>query len=93
MEINVGGDDSAFQEMVQLNNSKKPAELLKTCLSQIQSAPDWLTPRLFCGLAYLGLGEKAKAKEMLKEFDARTGPAYDAEPCHQMSTYLRASLQ
>lgn len=93
MEIIMGGDDSAFKEMARLNNSRQYADLLKMCLSQIQSAPEWLTPRLFCGLAYLSLGDKVKAKEMLKEFESKTGPAYGAESCHQMSTYLHTALQ
>ncbi len=92
-EVNFGGDDSAFKEMARLNNSGQYADLLKMCLSQIQFAPEWLTPRLFCGLAHLGLGDKIKAKELLKEFDSKTGPAYDTEPCHQISTHLHAILQ
>src|SRR6266513_3183142 len=56
-EVKVAGDDTAFQEMARLNNSRQYPDLLKMCLSQIQSAPEWLTPRLFCGLAYLGLGD------------------------------------
>jgi hypothetical protein len=92
-EISMGGDDSTFQEMVRLNNSQHYSDLLKLCLSQIQSAPGWLTPRLFCSLAYLGLGDRPKAKEMLKEFDAKTGPAYDTEACSQASTYLHNTLQ
>ncbi len=91
-EVDMGGDDSAFQEMIRLNNSKQYADLLKTCLAQIHSAPEWLTPRLFCGLAYGGIGDKTKAKEMLREFDSKTGPAYDVDQCHQMSVYLHEAL-
>jgi len=92
-EINMGGDDSAFQEMVRLNNSRQYSELLKVCLAQIQTTPGWLTPRLFCGLAYLGTGDKVKAKAMLVEFDSKTGPAYDVDACQQMSVHLRKILQ
>jgi hypothetical protein len=91
-EINMGGDDSAFQEMARLNNSKQYEDLLKTCIAQISSTPEWLTPRLFCGLAYLGTGDKAKAKQLLTEFDSKTGPAYDADACHQMSAFLHSQL-
>src|SRR5258708_37338250 len=91
-EINMGGDDSAFQEMVRLNNSRQYSELLKVCLAQIQTTPGWLTPRLFCGLAYLGTGDKVKAKAMLVEFDSKTGPAYDVDACQQMSVHLRKIL-
>jgi hypothetical protein len=92
-EISIDGDDTVFKEMIRLNNSRQYGELLKTCSSQILLTPEWLSPRLLCGLAYLGLNDRVKAREMLKEFDSKSGPAYDAEPCHQMSTYLRATLQ
>ena len=93
LELNMGGDDSAFKDMVRLNNTGQYADLLKACLSQIHSAPEWLTPRLFCGLAYLGTGDKIKAKEMLTEFDAKTGPAYNVDACQQVSDYLHRILQ
>jgi hypothetical protein len=92
-EIILGGDDVSFQNMVRLNNSAQYSELLKTCLTQIDSAPEWLTPRLFCGLAYLGTGDKVKAKEMLTRYESRTGPAYDVDPCRQMSVYLHGQLE
>jgi hypothetical protein len=92
-QITTGGDDATFQDMIRLNNSAQYADLLKACLAQINSAPEWLTPRLFCGLAYMGIGNKTKAKEMLTEFDSRTGPAYDVDACHQMSVYLHGQLE
>jgi hypothetical protein len=91
--VQLGGDDSAFQEMIRLNNSRQYGELLTKCLANIKSSPEWLTPRLLCGLAYISTGDKAKAKEMLAEFDSKTGPAYEADACHQMSDYLRKALQ
>jgi hypothetical protein len=93
VEINMGGDDSTFQNMLQLNHARQYSELLKVCSAQIQSAPEWLTPRLFCGLAYLGTGDKINAKAMLAEFDSRTGPAYGADACKQMSDFLHAQLR
>jgi len=92
-EVNMGGDDSAFQEMIRLNNSRQYPKLLEVCLAQIQTTPGWLTPRLFCGLAYLGTGDRVKAKVMLAEFESKTGPAYDVDACHQMSDHLRKTLQ
>ena len=91
LEMRLAGDDSAFQEMIRLNNSHQYLDLLKTCLAEINSKPEWLTPRLFCSLAYANTGNSAKAKEMLAEFDSRTGPAYDAE--HQISDVLHKNLQ
>jgi len=92
-EVTMGGDDSAFQEMVRLNNSHQYAELLKTCLAEINSQPGWLTPRLFCSLAYLATGNTDDAKKMLKEFDSRTGPAYEVDACKQASDHLHKVLQ
>jgi hypothetical protein len=45
-EISMGGDDTAFRKMVSLNNIKQYPDLLKECLNQISSAPEWLTSRL-----------------------------------------------
>ena len=92
-EIQLGGNDSAFQEMVRLNNTRQYASLIKACLAQIDSSPEWLTPRLFCGLAYLGTGDKVKAKSMLDEFDSKTGPAYDTEPCQRIFNFLHDNLK
>jgi len=92
--IMMGGDDSIFQNMIQLNNSRQYSGLLKLCAAQIQSTPEWLTPRLFCALAYLGIGDKEKARSMFAEFEVKTGPAYDdADACKQMAAFLRANLQ
>jgi hypothetical protein len=68
LEVIMDGDDSMFKQMAELNDSRRYGELLKLCLAQIQTAPEWLTPRLFCALAYLGTGDKQKARAMLKEF-------------------------
>ena len=92
--LDVGGNDSAFLEMVQLNNTQRYMELLMFCLRQIQSAPEWLTPRLFCSAAHFGLGDKEKARTMLSEFDSRTGPAYDTDGrCKQVSDYLHTQIR
>lgn len=93
LDISTGGDAKAFQMMVELYNSRKFPELLQDCLAQIQSTPEWLTPRLLCGLAYLGLGDRDRAATMLKEFDTRTGPAYDTDGCKQMSDFLHQQLR
>jgi hypothetical protein len=92
LDINMGGDDSAFQKMIALNNSKQYADLLQACFTQIDSTPGWLTPRLFCGLGYLGIGDKAKAREMLAGFESQKGPAYDSDGCSEMSTFLHRQL-
>jgi len=93
LTLNPGGDTSAYMEMFRLYNSRQFADLIKTCLAQIRSTPEWLTPRLFCAMAYFYTGDKAKAKEMLADFDAKTGPAYTSDGCGQMSDFLHKALQ
>ena len=93
LNVVTGGDDSAFQEMASLNNSGEYPELLMKCLAHIKSEPEWLTPRLFCGLAYWATGEKAKASDMLAEFESKTGPAYDDRTCKQASDFLHGVLR
>lgn len=88
--ISMGGDDVIFQAMARLNNTGQYKELLDRCSAQIALTPEWLTPRLFCGIAYTALGDKVKAREMLSEYEARVGPAYDVPACKQMSDYLQA---
>lgn len=92
LSINVGGDDSVFKQMIELNNTGKYADLLNLCTAQKQSTPDWLTPKLFCGMAYSALGDQAKAKAELAAFDAKAGPAYSEGACKQMSDFLRNRL-
>lgn len=87
------GSDSLYQEMVKLYKTQHYSELAAFSLSEIESKPEWMTPRLFGSLAYLKLGETAKAKEMMKEFDSKAGPAYAVEPCQQMANFLHSHLQ
>lgn len=93
LNVDMGGDDAVFQDMIRLVNAMQYADALKICLAQMQSAPEWLTPRLVCAVAYLGQGDKEKARAMLTEYDSRTGPAYDTDGCKQMSDFLHAQLR
>jgi hypothetical protein len=88
-----GDADPAADEMSKLNNARQYQELLKLCTSQIDSKPEWLTPRLFCGLAYLALGDRSKAKKMLDVYSARKGPGYDGDPaCKAVEDFLQSKL-
>ena len=94
-KVNAGGGtewgfnqnpDPSAPEMAKLLNARQFPELLEVCISQIESKPEWLTPRLFCASAYRGLGDATKAKEMLAFYDAQKGPGYDGDPdCKQLS--------
>jgi hypothetical protein len=93
LDSKTGGNDFDFLNMISLFKSNQYPKLLKTCLASIDSEPSWLTSRLFCGLAYAHLNDKVKAQAMLREFESKAGPSYDALPCHDMSVILRALLK
>ncbi len=92
MEVVVGGDNTDFRREVDLLNSQQYRTLLDDCTAQIKDKPEWLTPYLTCGVAYLGLGDKTNAVAMLKAFDSKSGPAYEVDGCKEMSAYLRNHL-
>ncbi len=89
LDTKTGGNDSAFLAMIAQLKSKRYRDLLQTCLYNLALTPDWLTPRLFCGLAYANLNEKEKAETMLSQFEAKSGPSYDDPACHDMTVLLR----
>ncbi len=88
-------NDPSLQQMIDLANARptEDQELLKVCTSQIESKPEWLTPRLFCAIAYARIGDKTKMKEMLDAYDSRKGPAYDDDKfCQQLSSVAHSAL-
>jgi hypothetical protein len=95
INMEVGGPtEAAFQSMGALYNSHHYSELVTACAGQMKSAPGWLTPHLFCGLAHLAMGHMDEAKEALRHYDQRTGPAYDGDSrCKAMSDFLHFRLQ
>jgi YD repeat-containing protein len=82
-----------IQPMLNLYNAHQMTALLTECQTQIASKPEWLTPRLFCGLGYVGLHDIANAKQMLDYYDANVGPAYDAPFCQEASTWLHTKIK
>jgi hypothetical protein len=94
MTTNFIGADPSLQEMSKLADAGQNKELLKVCASQLESKPEWLTPRLFCGLAYERMGDRPKAKEMLDAYDSRTGPAYSGDNfCRHLSDVAHSELK
>ena len=93
LDSKTGGNDSDFLNMLSLFKNQQYPALLKTCLASIDSTSEWLTPRLLCGLAYAHMNDKVKARAMLNEFESKTGPSYDAAPCHDMTVILRSLLK
>jgi hypothetical protein len=92
LDTKTGGNDSEFLNMIALLEKKQYPELLSKCTESIKSTPGWLTPKLFCGLAYAHLNRKAEAQAMLVEFEENTGPTYDVPDCHDMHDLLRRRL-
>ncbi len=92
LPLQKGGDDKSFQRMLELYNAGGHAELLTKCRDQISSVPDWLTPYLFCSLAYLANEDRTRAKEMLDYFDQKKGPAYEVGTCVLISNFLHQKL-
>ncbi len=57
LSIETGGDDTAFQAMIRLNNAHEYSELLGLCQAQI------LSPKLFCAVAHLMTGKKIRLQQ------------------------------
>jgi hypothetical protein len=78
--------------MIGLLQRKQYSDLLSVFTANITATPGWLTPKLFCGLAYARLDRKVEAQAMLAEFEEKTGPTYDVPDCHDMHDLLRRAL-
>jgi hypothetical protein len=61
MNVIVGEEYSVFQRLIELERNRNFNEIIAVCKRQIKKTPDWLTPYLFLGTAYLNLGDKAAA--------------------------------
>jgi hypothetical protein len=92
VNVNFGKETATLKIMEELNNSKDYSALLGVCQEKIKSVSEWLTPYLFCSLGYAFIGNATKARELLAEYDKRTGPAYAEEPCKQISQHLHKHL-
>ena len=90
----VNGDAKTreFKQMLDLTNGHNYPELLKVCEREINTTPEWLTPLLFCSLANYVLNDTDRAVSLLREFDSRTGPAYGAGVCQELSQDLHQQL-
>jgi len=62
----VGEETSVFQNLINLEKSKKFGEIIPLCEKQIVKTPEWLTPYLFLGIAYANIGNINKAIENLE---------------------------
>ena len=78
MSVSVGPEVEVFQQILQLERTRRFAELLALAESQLIKTPDWLTPRLYKGVALANLGRLIDArKEVQAVLEASAGdPAY-----------------
>lgn len=76
--VDAGEEINVFQNIVQLQTQKDWQRLRDVCEEQIKKTPEWLTPYLFAGVAYMNLGESTKATERLTYVKTKAGgnPAY-----------------
>jgi len=70
-EVTLGEACQAFQEMESLRNAQRWKPLAKLCETEIRAAPEWLTPYLYAGEAYMNLGDRKKAIERLEYVEKR----------------------
>lgn len=79
-------DDSGmeiFNKITQLEQNKDWDGMLKLSEEQMKERPEWLTPYFAAGLAYLQLGQREKAIEMLDVFDRRKAGNTDYDPLNK----------
>jgi hypothetical protein len=81
-----------FNAMAHANNAKDWGKLLNLCSVQKTSKPEWPSPYLFCALAELGLGNAARAREMMDHYEARLAGVPDDQPCSTMAEYIHTEL-
>jgi hypothetical protein len=88
----IGPEFEVFNQIIQLEKAKRYPELLALVDSQLAKTPDWLTPRLFKGIALANLGHLVDAKnEVQAVVEASAGdPAYSQ--AIQMLEQLELSL-
>lgn len=90
LSISMNADpDPSLQPMLDMANSQRWGDLIKSCTVQLDKNREWLTPYLLCSLGYANMNELPKAREMLKKFEDSKGPAYDSEPCTRIIDILR----
>lgn len=61
INVVVGEETTVFQRIKELKKNKKFGELIELCEEQIKKTPEWLTPYLFLGVAYVNTGDRTKA--------------------------------
>lgn len=66
INITYGEEYQIYLQMVELEESRNYTALIELCKHQIEATPDWLTPYLYCGVAYANLGNGDEAIAYLR---------------------------
>jgi len=93
MTVSVGPEIHVYQQLVQLEQANLFLELLSLADSQLVETPDWLTPRLFKGVALANLGRLDDAKiELQIVVEAAAGDP-DYAPAIEILAKINANLK
>lgn len=92
LKIDPDEQNGVVSMMATLNNSKQYGELLYLCSQKMKSAPDWLTPYLFCSLGDFEIGNYTEAKSLFAHYEEKRGTAYNAPTCNHIHDFLQSNL-
>lgn len=93
MTVSGGPEIHVYQQLVQLEQDNRFLELLSLADSQLVETPDWLTPRLFKGVALANLGRLDDAKiELQIVVEAAAGDP-DYAPAIEILAKINANLK
>ncbi len=86
------GPRMAFDTILSLNKAKKWGELAELCEEEIKAVPDWLTPYVFAGVAYVGLDNLGNARRRLEQFSKRANANPDYANWHSRCIQILEQL-
>jgi hypothetical protein len=78
VQVDMGSQDANYAKIQNLYAAMDWMGLRDFCDKQMGDTPEWLTPKLFAGIAYANLGDKTRAINLLTEVDKKAAgnPAY-----------------
>jgi hypothetical protein len=91
-----GGDDGGgeiFKQMSALERANDWVGLIKLSEAQMRERPEWLTPYVVAGKAYLQLGQRTKALELLESAEKRIAGNPDYDPIQKPLTEMLKALK
>jgi hypothetical protein len=89
MAVGTGPQWEAFQEMMKLDQAQNWTALRDLCEAEIKKTPEWITPALCAGRAYIELGDIDKAIERLDYVHDKAGGNPDYVVADQIREVIR----